>query len=98
VLFLGCQKSPQTSSVAKAAAADATAPNWGDTVPQDREANDTARFLAGMPGTAGSQFAALEAEAAWQEHRRLMDAAWARADEKLIKGLHEPTLGRAVCP
>jgi len=89
VLFLGCQKSPPTPSVAKAAAADTVAPNWGDTVPQDREANDTARFLAGMPGNAGGQFAAMEADGAWQEHRKLMDAAWARADEKLIRGLHE---------
>ena len=89
VLFLGCQKSPPAQSVAKAAAADTVAPNWGDTVPQDREANDTARFLAGMPGNPGGQFAAMEADAAWQEHRKLMDAAWARADEKLIRGLHE---------
>jgi hypothetical protein len=89
VLFLGCQKSAPAPSVAKAAAADTVAPNWGDSVPQDREANDTARFLAGMPGNPGSQFAAMEADQAWQEHRKLMDAAWARADEKLIRGLHE---------
>jgi len=91
LLFSGCQKSPPTGSVAKAAAAADTpvAPNWGDTIPHEREADDTARFLAGMPGSAGSRFSALEADAAWKEHHQLMDAAWARADEKLIRGLHE---------
>jgi hypothetical protein len=88
LLFSGCQKSP-TASVAKAAAAETAAPKWGDTIPHEREADDTARFLAGMPGSAGSPFAALEADPAWKEHRQLMDAAWARADEKLIRGLHE---------
>ncbi|HUB81900.1 MAG TPA: hypothetical protein VMB03_24050 [Bryobacteraceae bacterium] len=42
-----------------------------------------------MPGSAGSQFTALEADPAWKEHRQLMDAAWAKADERLIRGLHE---------
>jgi hypothetical protein len=89
LLFSGCQKSPTTPVAKAAAAADAPAPNWGDTVPHEREADDTARFLAGMPGSAGSQFSALEADPAWKEHRQLMDAAWAKADERLIRGLHE---------
>jgi len=42
-----------------------------------------------MPGSEGSPFAALEADAAWKEHRQLMDEAWARAGEKLIRGLQE---------
>jgi hypothetical protein len=88
VLLLGCQKSAQAPPSAKAAAEQA-APVWADTVPYQREADDTARFLAGMPGNAGSQFSALEADQAWQEHRKLMDAAWAKADERLIHGLRE---------
>jgi len=90
VLFLGCQKSPPAPSVAKAAqAAETQTPVWSDSMPHDREADDTARFLAGMPGNAGSPFAAMESEKTWQEHRQSMDAAWSRADDKLINGLKE---------
>lgn len=88
VLFLACQKqAPEASAVKAAAAAEKTAPVWADTVPQERQTDDAARFLAGMPGNPGSPFSALEQDKAWQEHRQLMDAAWARADEKLIRGL-----------
>ena len=92
VLLLGCQKSAPAPTVAKAAAAAAAepvAPTWSDTVPHDRVVDDTARFLAGMPSNAGSQFTTLEQDKSWVEHRQLMDAAWSRADEKLIKGLKE---------
>jgi hypothetical protein len=90
LLILGCQKSPTEPAVAKAAdTTGARVPSWGDTVPHEREADDTARFLAGMRGSAGSTFAALEGDDTWKEHRQLMDAAWAKADEKLIRGLHE---------
>ena len=89
-LFLACQKSsPEPAGGKVSAAVQTPAPSWPDTVPQQREVDDTARFLAGMPGTADSQFSDLEADAAWQEHRQLMDAAWAKADERLIRGLHE---------
>lgn len=86
---MGCQKSAPAPTVAKAAAADSVAPSWGDTIPRDRQADDAARFLAGMPSTSGSPFAPLEEDAAWKEHKQLMDAAWARADEKLIRGLRQ---------
>lgn len=88
LLLLGCEKTP-APSVAKAAATSDAPPKWSDTIAPDREADDTARFLAGMPGTSGSPFAALESDAAWKTHHQLMDAAWERADEKLIRGLHE---------
>ena len=88
VLLLGCQKSEPAPTVAKAAVEPAV-PTWSDSVPRQREIDDTARYLAGMPGNPGSPFTGLEQEKAWQEHRQLMDAAWARADEKLIRGLRE---------
>jgi len=88
VLFLGCQKSAPSRAKA-ASAADTAAPVWADKVPYQREVDDTARFLAGMPGNPGSQFSELEADPVWQEHRQLMDAAWAKADERLIRGLRE---------
>jgi hypothetical protein len=54
-----------------------------------READDAGRFIAGLPGTANSTFAALEATEAWKEHRRLLDAAWGKAEKPLIGGLRE---------
>jgi hypothetical protein len=60
-----------------------------DVVPRQRDADDAARFLAGMPGNAGSPFAELENEAAWKEHRRLMDAAWQKADADIVQGLRD---------
>jgi hypothetical protein len=90
VLLLGCQKSQPAPEVAKAAAVvEPAVPTWSDAVPHQREIDDTARYLAGMQGNPGSPFISLEADKAWQEHRQLMDAAWARADEKLIRGLRE---------
>jgi len=60
-----------------------------DTVPQHREADDTARFLAGMPGKPGSPYAQLETSPAWQEHHQLLDKAWNGTEGSLIAGLEE---------
>jgi hypothetical protein len=95
VLLLGCQKAvPKQADATESKAADAghpeaTTPVWSDDVPHQRDVEDTARFLAGMPGKPGSEFTALEEEPAWKEHKQLSDAAWASADEKLIHGLRE---------
>ena len=43
-----------------------------DPVPQRRDADDTARFLAGLPGKPGSPYQELEASPAWQEHRQFV--------------------------
>src|SRR5438067_215912 len=58
-----------------------------DLVPQRRDADDTARFLAGMPGKPGSPFGDLENTEAWKENRRLLDEAWSGAEGTLIAGL-----------
>jgi len=60
-----------------------------DLVPHSREANDVARFLAGMPGTPGSPYAALEAKEVWKEHRRIVDAAWQEAEREQLPGLRK---------
>jgi hypothetical protein len=58
-------------------------------VPQawaDEKPNDVARFLAGLPPAADSPLAPLAQEAAWQQHARMVDAAWARLEkERLAK-------------
>jgi hypothetical protein len=59
------------------------------TVPRSREANDVARFLAGLPGTPGSPYAKLEESEAWEEHRRQLDATWAEAESELLPGLRK---------
>jgi len=58
-------------------------------VPENRDADDTARFLAGMPGNPGSPFADLEKNEAWTDHRARLDSAWHNLDGTLIAGLHE---------
>jgi len=68
----------------KEAAPAATAP-----VPENRAADDTARFLAGMPGKAGSPFVELEKSEAWKDHRARLDAGWHKAEGSLIAGLKE---------
>jgi hypothetical protein len=60
-----------------------------DVVPHSRDANDVARFLAGMPGTPGSPYAALEQNDVWKEHRRIVDAAWQEAEREQLPGLRK---------
>ena len=60
-----------------------------DTLPQRRDADDTARFLAGMPGKPGSPYTALESNPAWQQHREVLDKAWGGTETSLIAGLAE---------
>jgi len=83
VLFSGC------SSPRRVAAETIAKDKVPDDIPHSREANDTARFLAGLPGTAGSPYAALEATAAWKEHSRQVDAMWHEAEGQLLPGLRK---------
>lgn len=54
-------------------------------VPRTREADDVARFLAGLPGMPESPFVDLETTQAWQVHRERLDEAWRKAD--FVSGL-----------
>lgn len=58
-------------------------------IPRSREADDLARYVAGMPGKPGSPFTELEAQPAWAEHRQAVDAAWANAESERLAGLRE---------
>jgi hypothetical protein len=71
------------------ASAEAKPAGVSDPVTRSRDADDTARFLAGMPGNPGSPFLSLESDDVWQEHRDLVDAAWRKADTDLLQGLRE---------
>src|SRR5580692_4369571 len=83
VLFSAC------SSPRKVAAESLPKEQQPDLVPHSREANDVARFLAGMPGTPGSPYAELEASDVWKEHRRVVDAAWQSAEREQLPGLRK---------
>jgi hypothetical protein len=45
--------------------------------------DDQARFLAGLPLSAGSPLGTLEATPEWQAHRKTMDAAWGKLSSRL---------------
>jgi len=84
LLLSGCGTAPTSAAAPGEEHASPAAP--ASDVPHARQANDTARFLAGMPGTPGSPFATLEETPAWQDHRRQLDAAWARTETELLAG------------
>ena len=83
VLFSGC------SAPRRVAAESLPKEQPPDLVPHSRDANDVARFLAGMPGAPGSPYAALEESEVWKEHRRIVDAAWREAASEQLSGLHQ---------
>jgi hypothetical protein len=84
---LGCGHSapPEATPSDKKAAAPTVA--VAVPVPENREADDTARFLAGMPGKPGSPFAELEQNEAWKDHQARLDAAWHAAERTMIPGM-----------
>jgi hypothetical protein len=81
LLFLG--GSTETSAAPPAAAAGP----FSDEVPRSREADDVARFLAGLPSRAGSPFAAQEDDPVWKEHKARTDEAWKRASDGFAGGI-----------
>jgi len=83
ILFSGC------SAPRKVAAESLPKEKLESNVPHSREANDVARFLAGMPGTPGSPYADLEQNEVWKEHRRIVDAAWQEAEKEQLPGLRK---------
>ena len=58
-------------------------------VPKSREANDVARFLAGLKGTDGTPFAEMEKNAAWAAHAAAWDADFAKYEKKRIPAMKQ---------
>ena len=50
-----------------------------------------------MPGTPSSPLASLEQSEAWQQHRRQLDEAWAKADTAIVKRLQARKLPVLLC-
>jgi hypothetical protein len=81
-LLAGCGRVSSASAQEKAAGEH-------DPMVRSRAADDTARFLAGMQGNAGSPFSTLENTDVWKDHSTQVDAAWRKADGDLLHGLRE---------
>ena len=56
-------------------------------VPKSREANDVARYLAGLQSRPGSPFAEMEANAAWKAHAAAFDAEFAKYEKTRIPAM-----------
>lgn len=83
VLFSGC------NTPRHVAAESLPKEQQSTSLPRSREANDLARFLAGMPGTPGSPYADLEKSDVWKEHRRIVDDQWRQAENEQLAGMRK---------
>jgi hypothetical protein len=85
----------QHASTPKASAQDTQAkpalPAFALPIPTGRGVDDLARFLAGMPGNAGSSFKELEPAAEWVAHAAQSDAGWKRFLSNRQPLMHEFT-------
>ena len=58
-------------------------------LPKDRYPDDIGRFLAGLPGRAGSPFAQFESDDAWIKHRKVLDDAWAKMEKDRLPAMRK---------
>ena len=75
------------SSAPKHAAETVSPDRLSTPTPRDPYADDLGRFLAGLHGRTGSQFADLEAQPAWVRHRKELDRAWNRIEETSLPAM-----------
>jgi hypothetical protein len=87
VLLLGCGHAAKPEA---AAVQEKAVPSPFPAAPaQAREADDAARFLAGLPGKPGSAFADIEKQEAWQSHRKELDRMWGKTETQGLKSMRE---------
>jgi hypothetical protein len=60
-----------------------------DPAPRSREANDAARFLAGLPGKEGSSFSELEKNEAWKVHKTELDRMWSKTESEGLTAMRD---------
>ena len=60
-----------------------------DPAPKSREANDAARFLAGLPGIPGSSFSELEKDNAWKLHKAELDRMWSKTESSGLTAMRD---------
>jgi hypothetical protein len=90
---IGCSQPAPQAEVAEVKEAPAAAPVAvaapAAKLPPRRDADDTARFMAGLPGKPESPYLELESRPEWKDHAKRLDAAWERANRVLLSGLDE---------
>lgn len=82
LLASSCNQAPK-----KAGEVAAAADPFSLATPRDRYADDLGRFLAGLPGRAGSSFGGLEKQPAWIKHRLELDREWNRIEETSLPAM-----------
>jgi hypothetical protein len=87
LMLLSC--SPSAKPDAPVVKVEAPPTPFPDPAPKSREADDAARFLAGLPGKAGSSFADLEKEEAWRAYRTTLDAMWSGTESRGLTAMRE---------
>jgi hypothetical protein len=86
VLLLSCGHAAKPEPPAVQAAPPGPFP---EAAPKAREADDAARFLAGLPGKEGSSFAELEKEPAWKLHRAELDRMWSKTQNQGLTAMRD---------
>ena len=87
MLLLACGHSSKSETTASHPAAEPTP--FPDPAPKSREADDAARFLAGLPGKPGSGFSELEKSDAWQVHREELDKMWGKTESRGLTAMRD---------
>lgn len=66
--------------------------------PQAVSADDTARFLAGMPPSSGSPLAVLTQDPSWQQHARRFDSAFGNLDKNQFSKIRAWSSAKLTSP
>jgi hypothetical protein len=90
-LLTACGQSAKVETIAQAQVPPKApqSPPLFDPIPSGREADDAARFLAGLPSKPGSAFAELEKTKDWQVHSTTLDQYWGQFNTKSVPLMRE---------
>jgi hypothetical protein len=88
----------QTMKIAAAAAAMILAALLGARAAETVTADDTARFLAGLPPSADSPLTPLTREAAWQHHAKFFDTAFAQLEQRQLSKIRAWSAANLAAP
>ena len=88
----------QTMKIAAVAAAMILAASPGARAAETVTADDTARFLAGLPPSANSPLMPLTRDAAWQHHARFFDTAFAQLEQRQLSKIRAWSAANLAAP
>jgi hypothetical protein len=88
----------QTMKIAAAAAAMILAAQPGARAAETATADDTARFLAGLPPSADSPLTPLTRDAAWQRHAKFFDTAFAQLEQRQLSKIRSWSAAKLAAP